>query len=125
MTSHIARLYALSAGILVFFVAWAAVAAHPWKAQATAAKDPRFAALTLREHRLRAESLAVKRLLDRRWAAYRVQLAARKREIARVNAANAQARAYASAQTAAPSASGYAPSVRVVTLPPLTITRTS
>ena len=129
MTSHVARLYSLAAGVLVFFVAWAAVAAHPWQTHKTAAQDPRYAALKVREHRLRAESLAVKRILDRRWATYRAQLTLRKHEIASINTANAKARATASLASAPAAVSsgggGYAPSVRVVTLPPLTITRTS
>lgn len=119
MTSHTARLYALVCATLVFFVAWAAIAAHPWRATPTAAADPRVAALQLREERLRAESLAVKRIVDRRWAAYRVQLAQRKREIAAIQAGNAKARSLASARAAT------GPSVRIVNLPPLTITRTS
>jgi hypothetical protein len=96
---------------------------------ATTAQDARYAALKLREHRLRAESLAVKRILDRRWAAYRAQLTLRKHDIAQINAANAKARATASLASAPAAVSsgggGYTPSVRVVTLPPLTITRTS
>ena len=31
MTNQIARLYALVVGVVVFFVAWAAIAAHPWQ----------------------------------------------------------------------------------------------
>jgi hypothetical protein len=120
MTNHVARLYALVAGMLVFFVAWAAIAAHPWQATSAATADPRLAALQLREQRLRAESLAVKRIVDRRWATYRAQLALRKREIASINASNAKAH---TAQPALPATA--APPVRIVTLPPLTITRTS
>ena len=120
MTNHVARLYALVAAVLVFFVAWAAIAAHPWQTRA-ATSDPRLPALQVREQRLRAESLAVKRIVDRRWAAYRTQLALRKREIASVRLQNAKTRTAATALAAAPAA----PSVRVVTLPPLTITRTS
>ncbi len=131
MTSHTARLYALVAGVLVFFVAWAAIAAHPWRVKAAAASDPRLSALQIREQRLRAESLAVKRVLDKRWAAYRAQLALRKQEIASIQSANAKAKAQAAQLASAPVASSgggsyaSAPSVRVVTLPPLTITRTS
>src|SRR6478735_7001112 len=120
MTNHVARLYALVAAVLVFFVAWAAIAAHPWQTR-DATSDPRLAALQAREQRLRAESLAVKRIVDRRWAAYRAQLALRKQEIASVRSQNAKSRAAAAALASAPAA----PSVRVVTLPPLTITRTS
>jgi hypothetical protein len=127
MTSHVARLYSLAAGVLVFFVAWAAVAAHPWQTHTTVAQDPRFATLKVREQRLRAESVAVKRIVDRRWAVYRAQLALRKQEIASINAANARTRAASLASASAPASApgAAAPPVRVVTLPPLTITRTS
>lgn len=125
MTSHVARLYALVAAVLVFFVAWAAIAAHPWRTKTSAAADPRVATLQIREQRLRAEALAVKRVVDRRWAAYRAQLALRKREIASINARNTKARASLASAPAAGAVSAAAPSVRVVTLPPLTITRTS
>ena len=121
MTNHIARLYALAGAILVFLVAWAAAAAHPWqqtyRAQAT---DPRVATLQLREKRLRNESVRVQRIVDRRWVHYRHALAKRKKEIA---AAKKQQQAWVAA-TASSSASA-APSVRVVTLPPLTTTKTS
>ena len=30
MTNHVARLYALALALVVFFLAWAVVAAHPW-----------------------------------------------------------------------------------------------
>jgi hypothetical protein len=97
MTDHVARLYALAVAVLVFFVAWAAVAAKPWATTSTAAgQDPRIRALIVKQQRVRAEALAVRRVL-----------AARR-------------------QRGAPtSAAPTAPSVRVVTLPPLTITRTS
>jgi hypothetical protein len=100
MTDHTARLYAFAAAILVFFVAWAAVAARPWasKTSASTIVDPRVAALAAKEQRVRAEALAVQRVL-----------AARNRAAAATPAAAAVAQ----------------PSVRVVTLPPLTITRTS
>ena len=121
MTNHVARLYAVAGAILVFLVAWAGAAAHPWQqthhAQAT---DPRVAALQLREKRLRNESVRVQRIVDRRWARYRHALAQRKKEIA---AAKKQQQAWAAA--AASSSASAAPSVHVVTLPPLTTTKTS
>jgi hypothetical protein len=123
MTNHVARLYSLVAAVLVFFVAWAAIAAHPWQAKSATAQDPRVAALQAREQRVRAESLAVKRVVDRRWAVYRARFALRKQEIATIKAQNTKARAAASLASAP--ATAAAPSVRVVTLPPLTITRTS
>jgi|KBSMisStaDraftv2_1062788.scaffolds.fasta_scaffold480135_2 hypothetical protein len=103
-TSH--RVYAVVVAAVVFCVSWATVAAKPWVA---AKPDPRLAALVQREQRLRADAKLVQQVVDHRMAAYRLALAARKRQIA-------------AAQTRAAAA---APQVRVVNLPPLTITRTS
>jgi hypothetical protein len=86
MTSHVGRLYALAVALVVFFLAWAAVAARPWH---SAAPDPRLQQLAIRQAQLKREAQLVHRIVSQR-------------------------------QTAAP-----APSVRVVNLPPLTITRTS
>jgi hypothetical protein len=152
MTNHVARLYALALAVLVFFVAWAVVSAHPWQA---AKADPRITALAAREQRLHRQSLAVKQVVDRRWRAYRIALAARnkqiaarrsqialqqrrlarrRRQIAAIQAslasqvqASTAARSYAPAAASAPSSSYRppAPPVRVVTLPALTVTRTS
>ena len=97
MTDHVARLYVLAVAILVFFVAWTAVAARPWATASTATPDRRVQALIVKQQRVRAEALAVHRVL-----------AARRQ------------RATLASTTPPP-----APSVRVVTLPPLTITRTS
>jgi hypothetical protein len=113
MTNHVVRLYAAAASLLVFFLAWAGIAARPWPA---AKPDPALAALALREQRLQEESIAVKKLLDRRWSAYRAAVAARRRAVA---ARQAQQRLATTPKPAAP------PSVRVVTLPPLTMTRSS
>ena len=122
-TSH--RLYAVAIAVVVFFVSWAAVAAKPW---ATAKPDPRLAALTQREQRLRSDAKLVQQVVDNRMIAYRLALKARNAQIASVKAqaAAAQARALQVSQTTAqPVQSTAAPSVRVVNLPPLTITRTS
>jgi hypothetical protein len=107
MTSHVARLYALVLGVLVFFVAWAAVVARPWAATSTTARDPRLAALAARQHRVQLESLRVQKIVALRWDAYRHALAQH-------NAASTQLASLPAA-----------PSVRVVTLPPLTVTRVS
>jgi hypothetical protein len=122
-TSH--RLYAVVIAVVVFFTSWAAVAAKPW---ATAKPDPRLAALAQREQRLRADAKLVQQVVDSRTAAYRVSLEARKVQIAaaKVQIAAAQARSQQVSQsTARVSQSAAAPTVRVVNLPPLTITRTS
>jgi hypothetical protein len=108
-TSH--RTYAVAIALVVFFLTWAAVAAKPW---ATPKQDPRLAALAQREARLRADAQLVQQVVDQRLAAYRIALKARKAQIA-----SSQARSLQVAQAAA------APAVRVVNLPPLTITRTS
>ncbi len=98
MTDHTARLYALAVAILVFFVAWAAIAARPWATSSTSAatQSSQLVALAAKERRVRADALAVRRVLA------------------------ARSKAAAAAGAPAPQ-----PSVRVVTLPPLTITRTS
>ena len=127
MTNQIARLWTVVLGVLVFFLAWAAIAAHPW--QQAAAVDPRLSALAARQQVLQRESLQVQRVVNRRWAAYRVALARRKVAIHRANLAAAAAATQAQTQAQAVSASvpvaAAAPPARVVTLPPLVITRTS
>ena len=104
MTNHTGRLYALALGLVVFFLAWAAVAARPW---ATTTADPRLKALAAREAQLRQEAKLVGKIV-----AQRAQLA----QLARVN----RSRQLASATVAV-----AAPAVRIVNLPPLTVTRTS
>jgi len=94
MANHTARLYALALGLVVFFLAWAVVAARPW---ATTTTDPRLRALAVRETQLRQEAKLVNQIV-----ALRAKAAAASRPVA--------------ASTNA---------VRVVNLPPLTITRTS
>ena len=89
---RVARLYVFAVALLVFFVAWAVVAARPW-APKRASVDPRVAALTAREQRIHFESLLVRKLRAQR--AHQI------------------------------SAAAPAPPPRIVTLPPLVITRTS
>ena len=113
MASHTGRLYTLAVGLVVFFLAWAVVAAHPWGATAS---DARLKTLAAREAALRQRAKLVNRIVALRWAAYRSELKARQAQIA---AAKAKASQLA-VSSVAPSSS-----VRVVTLPPLTITRTS
>lgn len=108
MTDRTLRLYAVVVAVLVFFVAWAAVAAKPW---ATTKTDPRLAVLAKREQQLRADARLVKLVVDKRFATYRAALAER------------QAQSATAARTLAVSQSSAA--VRVVNLPPLTITKTS
>ena len=100
MTNHVVRLYTASAAIIVFFVAWAGIAARPW---VTPAPDPQVAALAQRQQRLQRDATLVQLIAARRAAAN--------------HAARIAARA---AAQAAP-----APRVRIVHLPPITTTRTS
>ena len=126
MTDHIARLYAVAIALVVFFVTWAVVSARPWAASATPAKDPRLVALEQREARVHRESIRVRRVLKHRYHVYRVELRARKRQIAAVEAANARSASATVTVAAAPSWSApSAPSVSVVSAPPVTSTHTS
>ncbi len=102
MTSHVARLYAAVGSLLAFFVAWAGIAAHPWK---STAGDPRLEALATREQQLRRDAKIADRIVARRFAQYRAALRQR--------------------QTQSQALAASVPRVRVVTLPPLTTTRTS
>ena len=98
MTNHIGRLYALAASLAAFFVLWAGIAAHPWKA---AASDQRLAALAQRERLLRRDARLVRQIVQQR-----------------TSAAAARAKAQSATATAPPA-------VRIVALPPLVVTRTS
>jgi hypothetical protein len=127
MTSHTGRLYALSLALVVFFLTWTVIAAKPW---VTAQGDPRLSALAVREQHLRQQSLVVRRLVQQRWAVYRVrlhdrqkQIAARQKQIIAAHQAQLAATAAAAVPLAPSAAAG--PSVRVVSLPPITVTRTS
>jgi hypothetical protein len=99
VTSHVGRLYVFAVSVFVFFLMWALVAAKPWT---TAKPSPQAQLIALREQALRRETKLVNRILRERAAAAK----ARSRQLALAAAAPA-------------------PAVRVVTLPPLTITRTS
>jgi hypothetical protein len=142
MTNPVPRIYVLCSAILVLFIAWAVIAARPWVAPPTAKADPRLAALARREVRLRHDAVVVRRIVNRRWRRYTIALRDRRRTIrlverrhhaqliaahaAQVAAASA-ARLAATQTYSAPSysSSSAAPAVRVVTLPPITVTRSS
>ena len=112
MTSPTGRIYATALTLFTFFLTWALVAARPWPSSAVSTPDPRLRALAAREQKLQRESIATRRLVQRRWAAYRSQLAARNSQLA---AAEAQAAAAAAAP----------PAVRIVSQPAVTATSSS
>jgi len=117
MTNHVARLYAIALSLVIFFLFWAAVAAAPWSPEQTAASpNPQVAALDRRAKKLERERVRVQRMLDRRFAEYRVQLRKRQQQIAQVQA---------SAIAAASTPSVAAPSVGTVSAPPVTSTKSS
>ena len=153
MTNHLLRLYAAVVALLVFFLTWMVIAAHPWRAKPKAQRDPRLVALANREQHLEHDALVVRRVVKRRWTVYRRDLKKRLAEIAAVRrrheqqvaaarAAAARAAAIAAARQAdlasapaagaAPASSSrpvrvvvLPPKVQVVKLPPITITRSS
>jgi len=105
-TSH--RTYAVVLALVAFVIFFSAVSLKPWPAPPA---DQRLLALQAREQRLRVDAKLVSSIVDRRWATYRQALQSRRAAIARANTRTVQA--------------ASAPAARVVTLPPLTITRTS
>lgn len=142
MSSHALRVSVAAATLFVFFVLWAVIAAKPWAStSARQGVDPRLAALDRRQRRLRHESRAVKRTLDRRWREYRVRLRRREARIrtlerrhaeqvaAAQRAASTLSYASVSAVPAAAAAPGHVvtlpPQVKVVTLPPAASPATS
>ena len=116
MTSnHTIRLYALAASLLTMLLTWAAIAAHPWRtATPPSSNDTRLVALTQREQLLRRDMALVQKI------AARAAVVARQSQLASVRLAATPAPVVAPASVVAP-----APAVKIVTLPPLVITRTS
>ncbi len=96
MPSHTGRLYAIALALVVFFLGWAAIAARPWTS--TAQADPRLQALAVRQAALQQEAKLVAKIVGLKKTAVSTQ--------------------------AAPTQNVSAP-VKVVNLPPLTVTRTS
>jgi hypothetical protein len=104
MADRTTRLSVLVLAVLIFVVMWATVSAKPW---AASKRDARLTALAQRERSLRADARLVRRIVATRAAQYRAALARR------------------NALSASSQAAPATPSVRVVNLPPLTITKTS
>ena len=81
MTNHLVRLYTAAGAIVVFFLLWATVAAHPWATtEQVTPQDPRLVALAQREKRLQKRAAQVKRVVDHRWAVYERRSARRQRQ---------------------------------------------
>jgi len=80
MTNHIGRVYAVVGALLVLFLAWAAIAAHPWQA---AAIDPQVAALDAQRAQVHHDAAEAKKIVAARWARYEARLAVRRHEISR------------------------------------------
>jgi hypothetical protein len=112
MTSQVGRAYAIVLSAAAFFVSSSLIAARPF---APKAQDPRAVALAAREAQLQRDSVAVRRIVDRRWSDYRVALARRNGQIADARRA----------QAAAAAAAAAAPSVRVVSAPAVTASGSS
>ena len=89
------RWTALGGTALLGVGAAVAIGANPFP-QSDQPKDPSVTALEKREAALASEAKRVNAVNAERWASYRVQLAARNREIAVIDAANARAQAAAS-----------------------------
>ncbi len=84
--SEAARLYTIAITLLVFFVVWAGIAAHPWTGpESIALSDPRAAAVTAREAHLLQQTRVARRVLTTRWIRYQRLLAARVAAIERAN----------------------------------------
>ena len=72
------RVYAAVGALLVFFVAWAIIAAHPWAGpQALPGPDPRLSQLAQREQRLRERIPRVRAVVNARFARYQASVAKR------------------------------------------------
>jgi len=82
MTNGLGRIYAISLGIVVFFLSWAVIAARPWVEAPAAKADPRLAALDARERRLRKDAVEINAIVQKRWNVYRTELVTRKHQIA-------------------------------------------
>ena len=83
MKSQLGRVYVLAIAVLLFFVMWALISAHPWASQA--AVDPRVAKLQLREQQVRQEVARAKKIVTARWTAYNRNAKRRQVQIAVAN----------------------------------------
>lgn len=101
MTSRLVKLYAVAATALGFSVAWAGVAGHPFGATAGTATAPAGSPTTAQVKRLNARARALQRTAER---------------VGRLEAAH---------RTAQRNAAAAAVQVRTISLPAVTVTRSS
>ncbi len=78
MPNHIGRIYVIAGALVVLFLGWAAVAAHPWDATPV---DPRVAALNDRRVQVNQQAAEAKRIVAARWKRYERRLAVRRRAV--------------------------------------------
>lgn len=79
MKSQIGRVYILAIALLLFFVLWATVSAHPWSSKS--AVDPRVAKLQAREQQVKREVQRARRVVALRWRNYQRDLRHRQAQI--------------------------------------------
>jgi len=124
------RLCALATALAIFALAWLTINARPWQAEAKAMRDPRVVALEGRELQLQQDARDVRRLVTERFSSYRDRLEERKKAIAAAERRHRrELRRAKRAEAAAARAPRYVtvamPVVTVVTLAPVTKTKTS
>jgi hypothetical protein len=76
--NHIGRIYVIAGALVVLFLGWAAIAAHPWDATPV---DPRVAALNERRVEVRQDAAKAKKIVTVRWKRYEHRLAVRRRAV--------------------------------------------
>jgi hypothetical protein len=126
------RLCSFALALVIFALAWWTVGARPWQAEAKASVDPRLLALQEREAELRQQAEDARLLLEERWATYRHKLKLRQKAIAAAERRHRhelkRAKLAAEAAARAPrvvTVSVSAPSVQIVSLPPVAKTKSS
>jgi hypothetical protein len=130
MNRKLIRLSAAAFALAIFVFSVSAIAARPWQGEKRAVKqDPRLSALAAREQELQQQAKVVRDTVKRRWHVYKQELKERKREIrlARQECKRKLKKAHAAKLAAARTAAAtYGPPVvSIVTLPPVTNSKSS
>lgn len=127
------RTCVLVAAVVIFACSWTTIAARPWQAEPKEPRNERLLALQERERYLHARAKQVQRLVKARWSEYRHDLKERQRAIAaaerehqrQLKEARAAAAEIAAARARAAVRVVSSPVVSVVSLPPVTKTKSS